>query len=441
MAVEKTLALLSAAALVRLSLFVLFPSLPDLLMSRPEVATPMTAFKRLQEGVFLYSHGVSPFNGGVYHQVCSIPYIAALSSWLIACLKAPLLLPLFSVFPDYLSNSLPIDILYIATDLLSALALMRIADSGEAGSARLYKSPRRDMKWSSTAVGAAFLFNPFAVITCIGRATSSFTNCAILVAVAGACSANFSVALPAIALAAYLSMYPLLLAPPLAFLLWDRIAKSPKPQLGAVTFFTAFTGTLGAQIGALLGSSYLLMDQSWEFLSSTYGNHLMLTDLTPNTGVWWYFFIEMFDSFRDFFLGVFWLHMASYVTGLTIRFRKQPLFAIVSLLGIFAIFKPYPSISDAAIFLSVLPLYRHVFPLFRYGFIAAAALLYATFLGPAFYHLWVYAGSGNANFFYAITLVWSLGLIILLSDALFAVLRDELEAERPELKGKDIVQT
>lgn len=63
------------------------------------------------------------------------------------------------------------------------------------------------------------------------------------------------------------------------------------------------------------------------------------------------------------------------------------------------------------------------------------------FLGPAFHHLWIYAGSGNANFFYAITLVWSLSLLILLTDALFAVLRDEWEEKHPEEgKGAELRQ-
>ena len=74
----------------------------------------------------------------------------------------------------------------------------------------------------------------------------------------------------------------------------------------------------------------------------------------------------------------------------------------------------------------------------RYTFPALATILYATLLGPAFYHLWIYAGSGNANFFYAITLVWSLGLSVIVADSVFAVLRDEWEVERPEMKGKDI---
>lgn len=69
-----------------------------------------------------------------------------------------------------------------------------------------------------------------------------------------------------------------------------------------------------------------------------------------------------------------------------------------------------------------------------------AVLMYAALLGPAFYHLWIYAGSGNANFFYAITLVWSLGLIIVVADLLYAVLRDEWEEQRPEMKGKEVRQ-
>jgi phosphatidylinositol glycan class U len=76
----------------------------------------------------------------------------------------------------------------------------------------------------------------------------------------------------------------------------------------------------------------------------------------------------------------------------------------------------------------------------RYTFFATSVFLYATLLGPAFYYLWIYAGSGNANFFYAITLVWSLGLALLVADSLFAVLRDEWEVERPEMKGKEVRQ-
>lgn len=282
-----------------------------------------------------------------------------------------------------------------------------------------------------------FLFNPFTIATCIGRPTSVFTTCAILYAISKAVVGASFTSMLALSFAAYLSMYPLLLFPPLILLCYDR--RPAKRTESLISFILGNAAAVGGSILSLLHMSFLITG-SWEFLSSTYGVQLLLPDLTPNVGLWWYFFIEMFDSFRNFFLGVFWLHLSSYVGGLTIRLRRQPLFVLTMLLGIFAIFKPYPSISDTSLFLAMLPLYQHVFPLMRYTFVESSIVLYATLLGPAFYYLWIYAGSGNANFFYAITLVWSLGWSLLLADALFAVLRDEWEVERPEMKGKEIRQ-
>lgn len=410
--------LFGAAAAVRLLLFA-SPGLPDLLTGRVEVSTPVTSFKRLQEGLFLYNHNVSPYDGGVYHQ-------------------APLLLTLFSLIPNSATYPVFTNLLYILVDLLSAVALMQIAESGEAGSSKLFTSPRKDKRWSSFAVAAAFLFNPFTIATCVGRPTSVFTTCAILHAIAKAVAGSTFHSMLAISLASYLSMYPLLLLLPLTLLCYDR-QKPTKRTESLIKFASGSVLVVAGSLFLLLQMSSLITG-SWEFIASTYGVQLLLPDLTPNVGLWWYFFIEMFDSFRNFFLGVFWLHLSSYVGGLTIRLRSQPLFVLTMVLGVFAIFKPYPSISDASLFLAMLPLYRHVFPLMKYTFVESSIVLYATFLGPAFYYLWIYAGSGNANFFYAITLVWSIGWSLLLADMLFAVLRDEWEVERPEMKGKEIIQ-
>ncbi|KAI0594667.1 GPI transamidase subunit PIG-U [Biscogniauxia sp. FL1348] len=419
MQTQGTVGLYAAAAALRLSLFTLFPALPDLLTGRVEISTPVTSFKRFQEGLFLYNHNVSPYDGGVYHQ-------------------APLLLPLFSLLPDPAAYPIFTYLLYIVVDLLGAHALYQIAESGEAASSKLFTSPRRDKRWSGYIVAASFLFSPFTIATCLARPTSVFTTCAILHAIAKAIAGKPLTSMLALSFGAYLSMYPILLLPPLVLLAYDRQrADNTTPSL--LQFAAKCVAAVSLCISMLFSVSYLVTG-SWEFIPSTYGIQLTLTDLTPNVGLWWYFFIEMFDSFRSFFLGVFWLHLSSYVGGLSIRIRSQPLVVLTLLLGIFAIFKPYPSISDASLFLAVLPLFRHVFPLMRYSFLTASTILYSTFLGPAFYHLWIYAGSGNANFFYAITLVWSLGLSLLVSDLTFAVLRDEWEVERPEMVGKEIRQ-
>ncbi|KAL8707788.1 MAG: hypothetical protein Q9220_007240 [cf. Caloplaca sp. 1 TL-2023] len=419
MSIDRRKALLFAsAAALRFILFIAFPQLPDLLTGRAEISTPVTSFKRLQEGLFLYTHNVSPYDGGVYHQ-------------------APLFLPLFALIPTSAFHIVTL-LLYTLADIVCAQSLVVIAESGAAVSSPLFTSPRKGIRWDSLAIGAAYLFNPFTLATCLARPTNIFTNCAILYAVASAVGRKPSTSMLALALAAYLSLYPALLLPPLVLLCHDCMitanASKPNAPRSTIKLLSVFSSC----VAWFMAISYMLTGQSWEFLRSTYGVHLLLPDLTPNVGLWWYFFIEMFDSFREFFLGVFWLHLMGYVGGLSFRMRKQPLFVLMTLIGIFAIFQPYPSIADASLYFAFLPLYSHVFPLMRYAFFAFATILYATLLGPAFYYLWIYAGSGNANFFYAITLVWSLGLSIIVGECMFAVLRDEWEVERPEMKGKDV---
>lgn len=207
----------------------------------------------------------------------------------------------------------------------------------------------------------SFLYNPFTILTCLARSTSALTNMFILTAMAKAAqgaSINFILA---VSFAAYLGMHPILLFPPLLVLLYDARAAKTKSTPNAWSFAIAHTIGLAAVSGVLLSASALLTG-SWDYLAATYGVRLLLPDLTPNVGLWWYFFIEMFDSFREFFLGVFWLHAASYMPGLTIRLHKQPLFVACTLTGIFAVFTPYPSIADAALYLSLVPLFRHLFP-------------------------------------------------------------------------------
>jgi phosphatidylinositol glycan class U len=91
----------------------------------------------VQEGVFLYTHNVSPYDGGVYHQ-------------------APLFLPLFSLLPSPAEQPLATNLLYTVVDLLSAFAIAQIAESGQNVATRLFTSSRKDSRWSSVAVAAGY---------------------------------------------------------------------------------------------------------------------------------------------------------------------------------------------------------------------------------------------------------------------------------------------
>jgi GPI-anchor transamidase subunit U len=297
-------------------------------------------------------------------EVSSIRYYSMLpfTYTLLITGKAPLLLPIFALLPKSSSNPIVTMLLYSLVDILNANALIDITNSGESISARLFTSPRKGVKWDDISIAAGYLFNPFTIATCLSRSTNVFTNCAILYAISNAVTGNAVNAMLALAFASYLSLYPLLLLPPLILLCYDRHIKAGKQSTTVLTFSTTHSAVWAGSIAALLYASYFITGNSWEFLSATYGFQLLVPDLTPNSGLWWYFFIEIFDSFREFFLGVFWLHLVGYVGGLTFRIRRQPLFVITSLLGLFAIFKPYPSISDVSLYLALIPLYRHIFP-------------------------------------------------------------------------------
>ncbi|KAI5370703.1 putative GPI transamidase subunit PIG-U [Septoria linicola] len=441
--------LFSAAATLRILLALTFPGLPDLLTSRVEISTPVNSFKRLQEGLFLYERGLDPYDGGIFHQ-------------------APLFLPLFSLLPSSASwlGRLATVVIYAGLDILTADCLYDIANSGAAVASLLYTSPRADRLWRPASVAAMYLFNPYTLLACFGRPTTTFAAFFTLLSIKHACQAKVVTAAFALAIATYVSLHPILLLPPVGMLCYDqlcvqlagaatktdegvagigkatRIAYSKQLLPSVAPFSIVLVTSFVITSGFLLGLSRLLLP-SWHFLESVYMTPLTLPDLTPNAGLWWYFFIEMFDAFREFFLGVFWLHMLSYSIPFCLRFRKQPLVAVVLMMGINAVFQPYANVGDVGTWLSSLCLLGHVFELcssHRYTFPALAALLYASLLGPAFHHLWIYAGSGNANFFYAITLVWSLAILILLTDTVYAVLRDEWESERPEGKGKEVRQ-
>lgn len=277
-------------------------------------------------------------------------------------MKAPLFLPIFALLPNARELPLPTALFYSLIDLINANALITISDSGQAVSGRLFSALRKHIRWDGVSVAAWFLFNPFTIATCLGRSTSVFTTTGILYALSSAVSGNTLNAMLSLGFASYLSIYPALLFIPLVLLCYDRRAQGPKPPSGVAIFAIQHMAVFLLSIAGLLGISCLVVGDFSQFISATYGFQLLVPDLTPNVGLWWYFFIEMFDSFREFFLGVFWLHLAAYVGGLTVRLRRQPLFVITSLLGIFAVFKPYPSISDASLYFALLPLYRHLFP-------------------------------------------------------------------------------
>lgn len=141
-----------------------------------------------------------------------------------------------------------------------------------------------------------------------------FSSLAILLSISSTLEGQVGASTFYLAVAAYLSVYPVLLLVPTVALLCT--IKGTKLLPTAIHT----TATFCVSFGFMLYASFLWLG-SLNFVSATYSITFMMTELTPNIGLWWYFFTEMFEDFRSFFLVVFQLHLVIYVLPLCIKLR------------------------------------------------------------------------------------------------------------------------
>ncbi|KZT43597.1 PIG-U-domain-containing protein [Sistotremastrum suecicum HHB10207 ss-3] len=372
-----------------------------------QLSSPLTSYKRLLEGIFLFQNGVDPYTGGTFRH-------------------SPLLLALFSTAFPLSSTTAPI--IWLAFDLLGAVSLAKIYHS---------RTQARDRNRNFVLV-AFYLLNPYQLLPSLARSTASIENALSLLASAFACSGKSSYALLALAFLTHLSMPAVLLTLPISLL----ILRGPHSSLATPTAFHSWSKLIpliaeySIYVGILsITASSIAGGVHWSY--KTWGAFLTLPDLTPNPGLWWYFFTEMFDHFRPFFLATFSIHMAIYVVPLSLKFQHDPLFAAYIILGIVGLLKPYPTLADAGLFLTLLGVFPEIYQYLRTPIVTALLHLHSSLLLPLFHKLWLSQGTGNANFFYASTLVFALANGFAILDALQAGLRVGL-GTRPD--GWELVQ-
>ncbi|QLQ78637.1 hypothetical protein HG537_0A08850 [Torulaspora globosa] len=381
---------LFACVVARLLVSLLFPSLQQQLDKSVEFSTPFTSYRSLREGVYMLENGFQVYNGGVVHQ-------------------APLLVAVMS----FIESDTVIALVYALLDAVVAYQLTCIAQCFAA----FVEIP----VWLPSLL---YSFNPLVLLSCVSRSSVIFTNVCISTAVLSALQGEIVVASMAIATAGYLSLYPMLLLIPLLSLFEGKTVKVKAVTCSSVTLVS------------LLALSNVVCYGSWGFLEATYGALVRFDKLFPNLGLWWYFFIEMFEAFLPFFKAVFNIMVVSFIGPITLRFYKQPFYAFVLFLGWILITKPYPTLGDAGFFLSFIPFFKPLYGYLRYSLLSCLLFLHAVLLSPIFYHLWVDLGSGNSNFFYAITLVYALALASIVVDLCWAMLRMDYDQGKPNYSLK-----
>ena len=88
--------------------------------------------------------------------------------------------------------------------------------------------------------------------------------------------------------------------------------------------FLRLCGAFVAWLAIVLGGAWLGTSRSWAFLSAAAREQLLCDNLTPNTGLYWYFFAEVFPRFRGFFRVLFLSQPYVYVLPATLRLGMFP---------------------------------------------------------------------------------------------------------------------
>lgn len=88
--------------------------------------------------------------------------------------------------------------------------------------------------------------------------------------------------------------------------------------------FLRLLAAFAAWCGVILGACWLVLSGSWAFLIVAARGQLLCENLTPNIGLYWYFFAEVFPRFRGFFRVLFLSQPYVYVLPATLRLGMFP---------------------------------------------------------------------------------------------------------------------
>ncbi|KAI9219243.1 GPI transamidase subunit PIG-U-domain-containing protein [Blastocladiella britannica] len=397
---------------VRGALLFLLPSLEATLLAFVPLRTAMTGWKRFQEGLFLYRAGMPLYDNDLFH-------------------GSPVLLPLFASVPDLWHP-----VLFALADAAIALAIALVAERQPLLEPLAYAHTTATSNkninvsaswrhrigggivWSPELMALVYLLNPLTIAAGLARDVGVFERVLVAGAAASASLGDSIWSSGYIALAFLLGLHPIVMLPIVALI--ERRAT----HLSAHALIPAMLIQVGAWImmWSMFATHALGMDP-WHIANATLGFLWRVPDMTPNVGLWWYFLMEVFDHFREFFVFVFHAHVFMYLAPVLLRYGKElPVFAFVVYLGILAALRPYPTAGDWALWIGFLPLYATTWKYHRYSYLTSSLVLFTGLLYPTMYVLWTHLGSGNANFPYSLTLLAGVTATLLLADLMHGML-------------------
>ncbi|KAJ0594467.1 putative GPI transamidase subunit PIG-U [Helianthus annuus] len=420
-----------ASIVLRLVLIVYFPNTLNF-SSRPEVSTPITSLRRLAEGYWLKQSSMSPYAGSMYH---GSPLLLSILGPLTGDRgegQSHLLCGLAFVIADF-----------ITAILIRAIGqLLQVADIQSLKSLGASKFSKTSENFPAGDIAAlVYLWNPLTIITCLGYSTSPIENLMIVLSLYGACRRLVPLAAFGLVMASHLSLYPVILIIPLVLLIGSGLDTPPRklflqPNHGdgykktnfswrRVVLFFLWASVWALYVLVLCSISLKEYSGLGEMFKRTYGFILSVEDLSPNIGVLWYFFAEVFDFFRDFFLIVFHINILFMVLPLAIRLHHRPCFLAFVYVAISSILKSYPSVGDSALYLGLLGLFVNALADMQFSFFLFSGYLGTLLLSPVMHNLWIWRGTGNANFYFATAMAYACFQIILVVESVSSMLNHD----------------
>lgn len=240
-------------------------------------------------------------------------------------------------------------------------------------------------------LAAAYLLNPLSVAASLAGSPAAWGAPAVAAALLLCVRGRGVAAGLALAVAATLRPMMCVLLP----VLWATDGSVPA-AVGGVA--------LGAVASWLVSGSWLWVADVWGYAFASY-------DVTPDLGLHWYFFTELFPPFEALFRVTWLVFVCAPLPSLAYSLRAVPAAAWLVALLVLATLCPRPAATDVALAHALVPLVpgapRVALP---------AYYVCVTMLG-VFWDLWLYQGAGNANFYYGATVAAALANVYLLVGA------------------------
>lgn len=396
--------------------FLLPSGLSSFIEGRPELGNPFVSLKSLKEVKWMLSKGVPVYKN-------------------LNCLPMPISVFIWDSWRSFFGEIMGENLYFSVLDIFIAYYLWRIATFSDGNT--LFNHYKRPNQRKGIFVALFYLLNPFIFASFISKSSSPLPGLLSLASICHGIEGDFWISMIFLSLATNISLYPLMLLPCILFSNYKGNIADMKRRLFSLSIFLTSSFLL-LFISLYLGNSSSI----WDFLKRTYGGLLMFRYHYPNLGLYWYLFIEMFDQFRIFYIIFMQSHIFFWSLPITLKFSKDvPLFSMIVVLSIYLILQPYPTLWDSGFFFSLLSLLDERI-LENLSFLAFTIPLFVVscVMAPVTWFLWIDQGSGNANFYYGISLLYNSSLLATLIDVVRSQLYTQILLDNPKLKKSQIYQ-